>query len=73
MTIKNVKYTTPTPGLSSDSPTIIEGSVEQGNDSIVLMSDMTVRDLLEQILIELKKMNLRQESVFGEPVNNGDI
>lgn len=64
MTIKNVKFTTPVTG-SSDSPTIIEGTVEQDGDNVVLMAEMTVRDLLEQILIELKEIN--------EILNNGDL
>ena len=73
MTVDNVKYISPTPGLSSSSPSIVEGSTEVGGQDTLLIADTSVHDLLEQILIELKKINLRQEVVFGEQVNDGDI
>ena len=73
MTINNIKWETPTPGLSSSNPSIVKGSVTSGGDTVLLISDMTSRELLEAILIELKKLNLRQEEAFEETVNEGDL
>ena len=73
MTVENIKYITPETGSSTTSSTYIQGTtVVEGADTL-LIADMTSRELLEAILIELKKMNLRQEAVWGEPVNDGDL
>ncbi len=72
-TIKNVKYTTPRAGGSSSTPGFVEGTVPVKGQDTLLIADMGVRQLLEGILIELKKINLRQEEVFEEQVNDGDI
>ena len=73
MSIDNVKYLAPTPGTSSSSPSIVEGSTTVGGQDTLLTADMSSRELLEGIFIELKKLNLRQEAVFGEQVNDGDV
>lgn len=51
----------------------IEGDVTIAGEKTVLTANKSVQDLLEQILIELKKMNLRDEAVTGEHINEGDI
>ncbi len=73
MSIDNVKYNAPTPGTSSSNPSIVEGSTTVSGQSTLLTADMTSRELLEGILIELKKINLRQEEAFEETVNDGDF
>lgn len=73
MSIDNVKYIGPTPGQSTSSPSIVEGGTVVGGRETLLITDMTSRELLEGIYIELKKLNLRQEAVFGEQVNDGDV
>ena len=73
MTVKNIKFTGPTTGTSSSSAGYVQGSATVGGQSTLLIADMTSRELLEGILIELKKMNLRDEAVTGETVNDGDI
>ena len=73
MTITNVKYTSPIVGSSSSAPSIVKGSTTVGGESTLLIADMSSRELLEGILIELKKMNLRQEALSGEQVNDEDI
>jgi len=73
MTINKITHIQPQTGASSSTATIIEGSVTAGADVVLLISDMTVREILEQILIELKIMNLRQEAVTGEIVNYKDV
>ncbi len=73
MTIKSMTFESPIPGSSSSAPSIIEGSTIQGTDAVLLIADMSVRDLLEGIYIELKILNLRQEEAFEETVNDGDI
>ncbi len=73
MSIDNVKYIAPTPGTSSSSPSVVEGSTTVSGQSTLLIADMTSRELLEGILIELKKMNLRDEAVTGETISDGDI
>ena len=73
MTINKITYNQPQTGASSDTATIVEGSTTIGAEDVLLISDMTVKELLEQILIELKIMNLRQEAVTGETVNYKDV
>lgn len=73
MTIINRKIILPETGGSSANPTIVEGITATKGNIVVLVSDMTVKELLEQILIELKIMNLRDEAVTGEQVKIGDI
>ncbi len=73
MTVDNVKFTTPTPGLSSSAPSVVEGSTVVGGQDTLLIADMSSRDLLEGIYIELRKLNLRQEEAFEETVNDGDL
>ncbi len=73
MTIDNIKFNPPTPGTSSSSPSIVKGSTVIGGQDTLLIADMSTRDLLEGIYIELKKLNLRQEEAFEEIVNEEDI
>ncbi len=73
MTVDNIKFVAPTPGTSSSSPSIVEGSTIVGGQDTLLIADMTSRDLLEGILIELRILNLRQEEAFEETVNSEDI
>jgi hypothetical protein len=73
MTIDKRTYILPETGGSTTNPTVVEGTTEVKGDTVVLISDMTVKELLEQILIELKIMNLRDEAVTGETVNYGDL
>ncbi len=73
MSIDNVKYLAPTPGTSSSSPSVVEGSTTVGGQSTLLTADMTSRELLEGIYVELKKLNLRQEEAFEETVNDEDV
>ena len=73
MAVKNIKYVQPIPGSSSSTPSIVVGDTISGGQSVLLISDMSSRDLLEGILIELRKLNLRQEEAFEETVNEEDI
>ncbi len=73
MSVKNIKYTTPSTGGSTSTATLVKGTTTVGGDETLLIADMTVRELLEQILIELRKLNLRQQEAFEETVNDGDI
>ena len=73
MSINTIKYTSPMIGSSTDDPQAVEGTTTSGGQSVLLIADMTSRQLLEGILIELKKLNLRQEEVFEETVTDEDI
>ena len=73
MTVKNIKYTTPATGGSTSTTTFVEGSTSVGGQETLLIADMTVHQLMEQILIELKILNLRQQEAFEETVNEEDI
>ena len=73
MTVKNITFTGPDTGVSTSSAGYIRGNTEIGGTSTLLIADMSTRELLEGILIELKKMNLRQEAVTGETVSDGDV
>ena len=73
MTVKSIKYTTPTTGGSTSNTTFVKGSTSVGGQETLLIADMTVHQLMEQILIELKILNLRQQEAFEETVNEEDI
>jgi len=86
MTVQTIKYTNPVTGTSTTNPTYISGSDTSdavtggliGNDASpsdysLLVADMTTRQLLEGIMIELKIMNLRQQEAFEETVNEDDV
>ena len=51
----------------------ITGGDGIGDDKYLKVTDFTSTGLLQSILIELKKLNLRQEAAFGETVNDGDV
>ena len=73
--VKNIAYRQPLLGNSTTNPLYTEdgaGVTESGNTT-TLVADMSSRQLLEGILIELKKLNLRQDEVFEEIVNDEDI
>ena len=75
--VKNITYRQPITGTSASNPTYTSGGaggvITESGAGTTLIADMTSRQLLEGILIELKKLNLRQEAVFGEPINDEDI
>lgn len=73
MSIDKIIFKSPIPGISSATPSIVEGSVQVGGQDTLLIADMTSRELLEGILIELKKLNLRQEEAFEEEIHDGDL
>jgi len=73
LTIKKITYSTPTTGTSTTNTSFIEGSETVGGENTLLIADMSSRELLEGIYIELKKLNLRQEVLTGEQVNDEDV
>ncbi len=73
MTVKNITFTDPTVGNTTDTAGFVKGGTANGNNEVLLTADMNSRDLLEGILIELRKLNLRQEEAFAERVNDEDI
>lgn len=73
MTVRKIQFTAPTTGTSTSNATIVVGSEQVGGKTTLLIADMSARDLLEGIYIELKKLNLRQQEAFEETVNDEDI
>ena len=73
MAITNIKYFTPQVGSTTGNPQVIEGAVTVDGQPALLIADMTSRQLLEGILIELKILNLRQQEVFEETVKEEDV
>ena len=76
--VKHIEYRQPVTGTTEDNPTYIAigeegGTVTAGGQDQLLVADLTSRQLLEGILIELKKINLRQEEAFEETIIDGDI
>ena len=75
--VKNITYRQPITGTSTSNPTYISGGdggiISDGTTDSMSVADMTSRQLLEGILIELKKLNLRQEEVFEETVKDEDV
>jgi hypothetical protein len=51
----------------------LEAEIQVGGQDKLNVADFTTNELLGQILIELRKLNLRQESAFEETVNDGDV
>jgi hypothetical protein len=47
--------------------------VSQGGQDKVLTSDTTLAELMEQVLIELKKLNVHLESISDLQVNQEDM
>ena len=73
--VKNITYKQPLLGNSTTNPLYTDNAsaITEGSGTTTLVADMSSRQLLEGILIELKKLNLRQEAAFGEPVNDEDV
>ena len=75
--VKHVQYRDPVTGTSTSNPTYTSGGdgdiITESGNATTLVADMTTRQLLEGILIELKKINLRQEEVFEETVKDEDV
>ena len=75
--VKNITYRQPVTGTTASNPTYVSGGsggvITESGAGTTLIADMTSRQLLEGILIELKKLNLRQEAVFEETVTDEDI
>jgi hypothetical protein len=71
--VKNITYRQPLTGTSTSNPTYTEGGTQVGGQNILLVADMTTQQLLEGILIELKKLNLRQQEAFEETVKDEDV
>jgi hypothetical protein len=74
-TVKNITYKAPVRGTSTSNPLYTEdgAGVTESGQTTTLIADMTSRQLLESILLELKKLNLRQEAVFNETVTDEDV
>lgn len=73
--VQNVNYKPPVLGNAADNPlyTGDANSTVEGGRTVTQVADMTSRQLLEEILIELKKLNLRQEEAFEEIVRDEDV
>ena len=71
--VQNITYRPPVTGTDEDNPTFTEGGTQVGGNSTLLTADMTSQQLLEGILIELKKINLRQQEAFEETVKDEDV
>jgi hypothetical protein len=74
-TVKNITYKAPVRGTSTSNPVYTEdgAGVTESGQTTTLIADMTSRQLLEGILLELRKLNLRQEEAFEETISDGDI
>jgi hypothetical protein len=73
MTVEHIVFTDPTVGTTEDNAGIVVGGTTQGGQNTLLTADMTTRQLLEGIFLELKKLNLRQEIAFEETVKEEDL
>ena len=71
--VKNITYRQPVPGTSTSNPSYIVGSVSIGGQDSLLIADTTVHQLLNEILVELKKLNLRQSEAFEEIITDEDV
>lgn len=75
--VKNITYRQPVTGTTTSNPTYVSGGsggvVTAGGIATTQVADMTSRQLLESILLELRKLNLRQEEAFEETISDGDV
>lgn len=73
--VKHITYRDPVLGNNADNPlyTGDSNAVVKGGGSVTMVSDQAVMQLLGEILVELKKINLRQEVAFEEPIHDGDV
>ena len=71
--VKHITYRPPVTGTGEDNPTFTEGGTQVGGVNTLLTADMGTQQLLEGILIELKKINLRQQEAFEETVKDEDV
>lgn len=74
-TVKNITYRDPVRGTSTSNPVYTEdgAGITEGGVTTTLIADMTSRQLLEGILIELKKANICLQEIAGETVNDEDV
>jgi hypothetical protein len=56
-----------------NEPQDLNADITVGGESKLNVTDYTTRELLGQIIIELRKLNLRQEEVFEETIYDGDV
>ncbi len=73
MPVEKIEYTQPNRGVNTDSPSYIEGTTSSMGNNVMLTKDSGANELLYNILVELRKINLRQEEAFEETVNDGDV
>lgn len=73
--VKNVQYRSPVRGNDSTNPLYTEDSsaASPGGNKTTFTADIVSRVLLQEILAELKKINLRQDIVFDETISDGDV
>ena len=71
--VLDIEYSQPFVGSTSTNPGTVIGTIQVGGKDTLLIADMEARNLLGAILIELKKLNLRQQEVFEETVKDGDV
>jgi hypothetical protein len=58
---------------NDETTTNLDAEIQVGGQDKLNVADFTTNELLGQILIELRKLNLRQEEAFEETVNDGDV
>ena len=73
MPVEKIEYVTPVRGVDTDSPSFVEGIVTSAGQRVILTKDSGAGELLYNILVELRKINLRQQEAFEETINDGDI
>ena len=73
--VKNITYRQPLLGNSTTNPLYTEdvAGITEGGSTTTLIADMNSRQLLEAILIELKKSNICLQEIAGETVNDEDV
>ena len=71
--VLDIQYRQPIPGNSSENPNIVVGDVEISGVPTMMISDMSTHELLCEMVLELRKINLRQEEAFEQEINDGDL
>jgi hypothetical protein len=57
----------------NNDPTDLNADITTSGQAKLNVADFSTNELLGQILIELKKLNLRQEAAFEETIHDGDV
>ena len=70
MSIDNIKFTSPIPGNSSSTPSIVVGKETVGGQDTLLIADMTTQQIAIETLSALKKIEYHLSLITDANLEN---